>query len=162
LRYRIDILLFTASSFIVIAAAIGLALAGIAPTSTSVNFGDMRVISRSGAVTFTNEDFFTEEHFTQSGSYYGKLGFACGSYDTTVGKLQWMVRLPYWALILIPTVAAVWSLRDARRLARIAHMSSRGLVCPNCGYDLHGTPDRCPECGWRSVEALLRRGNDPR
>jgi len=51
--------------------------------------------------------------------------------------------IPYWSLIPALLICpALWALRYRRRLIRM----SRGL-CPECAYDLRGSPDRCPECG---------------
>jgi hypothetical protein len=54
----------------------------------------------------------------------------------------WAVTMPHWLLgallFLLPAVRL--TLRARRRPA------ATGL-CPNCGYDLRATPDRCPECG---------------
>ena len=60
---------------------------------------------------------------------------------------SWAVVIPYWfltalAAILLP---ACWFTSLGRRRRRAARLR-RGL-CPGCGYDLRGTPDRCPECG---------------
>src|SRR4051812_34611017 len=68
-------------------------------------------------------------------------------YDiTTYRERFWSVTLPMWALILLAlglparTAAQLWQARRARR--RLATD-----MCPACGYDLRGSPDRCPECG---------------
>lgn len=35
----------------------------------------------------------------------------------------------------------------ADRIARFAYRGRRAGTCENCGYDLRGSPGRCPECG---------------
>jgi hypothetical protein len=57
---------------------------------------------------------------------------------------QWFgLFVPYWLVaLLLASILAVWAYRLRRK--RIA--LRRGL-CPQCGYDLRATRDRCPECG---------------
>jgi hypothetical protein len=53
------------------------------------------------------------------------------------------VSIPYWSIILIGMIPLVI---DIRRLVRRRSKHKSGL-CPNCGYDLRASKDRCPECG---------------
>jgi hypothetical protein len=57
-----------------------------------------------------------------------------------------LVRVPWWSLFLATLLASLplvlWRVRDRQRRWRLR----RGL-CVSCGYDLRGTPERCPECG---------------
>jgi len=71
------------------------------------------------------------------------------------------VVVPYWAVLL-----AGWALpigcfiyrQHGRRAARKA--VALGL-CPQCGYDLRESPDRCPECGLQRVQSSrTARGDD--
>jgi hypothetical protein len=73
---------------------------------------------------------FRSEHAPLSGGY-------------VVRVTAYVLELPHWVLALVfalpPIVSAVQRSRAGRK-------RSRGL-CPQCGYDLRASPDRCPECG---------------
>jgi hypothetical protein len=53
------------------------------------------------------------------------------------------VAIPFaWVALPLAAASAPWVVQYARR--RRWHRTGQ---CLNCGYDLRGTPDRCPECG---------------
>jgi len=61
----------------------------------------------------------------------------------------------YWAVGLICAGAAFYFYAHRRRVLRQFVRADLGTHCPQCDYDLRGTPEppppeeaRCPECGW--------------
>lgn len=59
---------------------------------------------------------------------------------------NWHLVLPYWFLAALAALLPGLWLVSYRRRSLLASRLRRGL-CGRCGYDLRGTPGRCPECG---------------
>jgi hypothetical protein len=63
--------------------------------------------------------------------------------------------VPHWAVaMLLGALPLRWAFlwRRSRRYPP--------RCCPNCGYDLRATPDRCPECGTAVPNSTRRLATD--
>lgn len=72
----------------------------------------------------------------------------------------WEVRIPYWMLLLATLLWPTWRLAVWWRQRR---RRQRGQ-CLQCGYDLRGSGNACPECGATSLasnSATLHGSIDP-
>ncbi len=59
------------------------------------------------------------------------------------------VGIPFWAMIGCQVWFIAWWLRNPRR-----HKRGRSGFCMHCNYDLRGSLDRCPECGFMFAAPL--------
>lgn len=80
------------------------------------------------------------------------LGFKAASvevdyeFSTAVEMTQSYLQAPTWFVAILTTLLPAWVAVHLRSRIRREHARRHGL-CPECGYDLRATLDRCPECG---------------
>jgi hypothetical protein len=64
-----------------------------------------------------------------------------------------MICFSYAVPILTTEIVHRWIIKPILERNRRIAWSSHGF-CPQCGYDLRATPERCPECGAVPVKLL--------
>ena len=70
-----------------------------------------------------------------------------GSRAAPITVTYTMFATPFPLPVLVTGVIAIWPwLRRRSTKRKREDRLARGL-CPDCGYDLRGSPGRCPECG---------------
>jgi hypothetical protein len=86
------------------------------------------------------------------------LSSGVGSFDAqgnmTIARAitTYAVTLRHWHVLLATAaLPALWLVTRGRRTRRRRIAAGQ---CPGCGYDLRATPDRCPECGAASEQAV--------
>jgi hypothetical protein len=62
---------------------------------------------------------------------------------TTYRLVGHRLSLPHWVIVALAAGVPGWRVSVCGRRALRARLN----LCPNCGYDLRATPERCPECG---------------
>jgi hypothetical protein len=76
--------------------------------------------------------------------YFDRLGFTFVTHQFPIThRLDHTLNFPLWfstGMFSLPVIA--WTIKQSRRRAR----GSSGC-CASCGYDLHASKHRCPECG---------------
>jgi hypothetical protein len=78
------------------------------------------------------------------------LGF--GLYRLThVTGYSYTAACPLWLLLIAFSISPPREAIRFMRLSRIERRRAAGL-CTDCGYDLRGSQERCPECGAISAE----------
>jgi hypothetical protein len=114
-------------------------------------------VGREGVSAVISHDFYerpvkqrsTEPDFDDS--FHGGKWMGIGYFQSNSPQAGyvlapiWMI----WALATLPVLIAI--IRIARRKLR-----SSGCLCVNCGFDLRGIGEKCPECG----EPVVRKRGD--
>jgi len=75
-------------------------------------------------------------------SFHGGQWLGMGYYQSDLPKAGY-VLVPIWVIWGMAGVPVLFTLLKLAKYKR----RSRGNLCVNCGYDLRGGQEKCPECG---------------
>src|SRR4051794_21547831 len=89
--------------------------------------------------------FNVDTGYTREASWHF-AGFAHLTGPKASSRLDGMWEAPLWSFALATAVLPLHLLFLRRRHRRHGRPLAQ-QHCPNCGYDLRASPERCPECG---------------
>lgn len=108
----------------------------------------IRVRDSAGTVVAEERDPYRRDArspwwFDEGAGTFGVEGFD-GTAGSVIEVRIGFVCVPIWVPVVLAAMPAI--IHRAQRAIAWRRRCRDGL-CPACGYDLRGTPDRCPECG---------------
>jgi hypothetical protein len=71
---------------------------------------------------------------------FSDWGFSLPAYWFDSAPMGWGIMLPLWIPTLAFLLTGILMFLPGRRRRRLG-------LCIGCGYDLRGSPEKCPECG---------------
>jgi hypothetical protein len=74
----------------------------------------------------------------------------------------WEISIPWGGVLIAFSALPFTRLMGLILMTRRQHVRRRAGLCPCCGYDLRGSPARCPECGAACKAASLAGTSRPR
>jgi hypothetical protein len=114
---------------------------GITWDIVDVNHGQLEYVSGMAIPhhPWVPASFTSIRHELNSGPLY--------RWDVSMGTFngRMLIHFPLWWLWCLFSAFPI--IRVVQRVRAIKRLSFQRGLCPQCGYDLRATPDRCPECG---------------
>jgi len=140
---------------------------GFALDFLSKDDGSRLLSSATGMLEYTTVTYTPPMHPTAGRwGYVSMSGSAWSGSSRPVWNWQWLpdssssshtvaghvyatrkIRLPYWIPIFLTALLPLLMLGRWTRTRWQSIRRQRAGLCPNCGYDLRASKERCPECG---------------